>query len=323
MSVRARARRGVARFAALWAVAGGWAYHSWRFYRHSGLITRGWQPDAQLAHITKLYHMIEKGLALPEPRPGFGIWAVTGLCVQLGRALDAGRRDPELQLAVDALAGYAAFNERHGAVTTPAVGRVLARAAAAGLMPAGTPTAAHRRHAPIPDLMDGILSRHSVRQFADGPVPDEVLRAAARAAQAAPCVCNRQASRVYFVRDDALKAALLACQNGNRGFGDTAAVIGIVTTSLSHFLEPSEHYQPWIDGGLFTMNLLLGVHAQGYGACCLNWSALPPQDRALRRLGIIAPAETVITMLAIGPLRDDYVAARSGRPPVDTIMRLL
>nr|WP_246870418.1 nitroreductase family protein [Novosphingobium sp. SG707] len=168
-----------------------------------------------------------------------------------------------------------------------------------------------------------MTSRHSVRHFSDAPVPDEVLTAAARAAQAAPCVCNRQASRVTFARDPQIRSKLLSCQNGNRGFGDTAPIVALITTDLRSFMEPSERYQAWIDGGLFAENLLLAFHAMGYGACPLNWSAMPGQDRQLRALDIVPESEQVIMMVAIGAPHEQSRVARSQRYDVRDVMRLL
>jgi len=120
-----------------------------------------------------------------------------------------------------------------------------------------------------------------------------------------------------------LKQQMLACQNGNRGFGDTAPVVALVTVDLRNFLDASERYQGWIDGGLFAMNLLLGIHAQGYGACCLNWSALPAQDKAVRGLGVIPPHESIIMMIAIGGLREKFKVARSPRRGIESVMKII
>lgn len=302
------------------------AYDTLRFFRYSGVFSKQRDEGARRADLTKYYHMIEKGLALPAPRPGFGQQVNQDLCKKVLSALKAGNVGPEVQYAVDALAGYSAFNAQHGVAQPGWLTETLEAAKAHGIEVTGDPTRAPRVQTPIPadDALGFILSRHSVRQFGAGEVATTVLENAALAAQSAPCVCNRQASKVYFVRDPDLKAKMLARQNGNRGFGDRASVVGLVTVDLRAFLEPTERFQAWIDGGLFTMNLLLGVHAQGHGACCLNWSASPEQDKLLRQLNIIPPHETVITMVAIGTLPEQgFVVARSARRSLDDVMAIL
>lgn len=307
---------------ALQSSIGAWLYDARRFSRHSGTFNR--DGDAhKIAAITKSYHMIEKGLALPRPRPGFGRIVNQDLCAKIQSAIESGIRDPEIQHAVDALAGYRDFNREHGIQNGPWIEATIALAIEHGIEPHGHPIKAPLERAQGMDNLDFVWSRHSVRHFSADDVPEDVLRNATRAAQSAPCVCNRQSGNVYFVKDAELRKKMLAQQNGNRGFGDTAPVVALVTVDLRNFLDASERYQAWIDGGLFAMNLLLGIHAQGYGACCLNWSALPRQDRAVRKLGIIAEHETVIMMVAIGAPKEGLVVARSARRPVERVMRIL
>ncbi|MBM4515639.1 hypothetical protein GS432_01350 [Rhodococcus hoagii] len=58
--------------------------------------------------------------------------------------------------------------------------------------------------------------------------------------------------------------------------------------------------QVFIDGGLFSMNLVHGLLARGVGTCCLNWSVDAPQDAKLRRALNLPPHEVVIMMIALG-----------------------
>lgn len=303
----------------------GWSYDAMRFARYSGTFTKDRNPTARIAEITKIYHTIEKGLALPQPRPGFGREGIKDLCEKVRKAINDGIRHQEIVNAIDAIAGYAAFNTRTGVPVTAWIEETLALAEAQGIgegiAPVKTGTPPTPKHAEA--RLDFIFGRQSVRRFSDKPVPDEVLHVAAKAGQAAPCVCNRQASRVYFLRDPEMKRKALSLQNGNRGFGETAPIVAIIVVDLRNFLDASERYQGWIDGGLFTMNMLLGLHAQGYGACCLNWSALPAQDVKLRALGIIAPHESVITMVAIGAPADGYIVARSPRKALEEICEII
>jgi nitroreductase len=309
----------------LYSLSNSWLYDALRFARHSGTFKKERDASTKLAVITKSYHTIEKGLALPKPRPGFGKIANQDLCRKVQAAILSGIRDPEILHAIEAIAGYRDFNDEHGVQNPPWIAETIDLAASHSLVTRGAPTRLPMTYdaGAGNDSINFILSRHSVRHFADADVPDEVLREATRAGQSAPCVCNRQASNVYFIKSPTLKRQMLACQNGNRGFGETAPVLALVTVDLRNFLDASERYQAWIDGGLFSMNLLLGVHAQGYGACCLNWSALPGQDKAVRKLGVVPPHETVIMMIAIGALRENYKVARSERRLTDVVMKVL
>ncbi|MDP3405219.1 MAG: nitroreductase family protein [Brevundimonas sp.] len=291
-----------------------YCYDYRRFSSLSGMSKKYKNDVSRGALITKYYHMIEKGLALPEPRYGFGRQAFHDLCLMLKCAILDDVCHHEVQLAVDALAGYRDFNIGGGVENPPWIDETIALAKTRGIAIAGHPTMERGRGAIDPaDHLGFIISRGSVRNFADQLVPTDVLERAVQAAQAAPCVCNRQASKVYFVTEPELKRKVLACQNGNRGFGETTPVVAIITVDQAQFVEASERYQGWIDGGMFAMNLLLGIHALGYGACALNWSALPAQDRSLRRLGLYPCSENVVMLVAIGALKQSYKIARSAR----------
>lgn len=303
------------------------SYDAQRFIQQSGVRRKTSHPPALAALITKQYHRIEKGLALPEPRPGFGESGIKELCVLVQEAVDRQICGNEVTLAVGALIGYTEFNLRHGIAQPTWIEAAVRAAADAGIVPSGSPT---KNSACLADSATGhagvdmIISRVSVRNFSQADVPDDVLERAVRAAQHAPCVCNRQAGRVHLIRDPSFKKVALAHQNGNRGFGQTAAVIAVVTADQSEMLEATERYQHWIDGGMFAQNFLLGVHAQGYGACPLNWSSSTAKDRSIRSaLPFLGPSESIIMLIAVGSLKEDYQVARSARRPLSEVMKIV
>lgn len=297
-------------------------YDTYRFIRYSGVLRKHTFAPSRGAQITKYYHMVEKGLALPSPRPGFGEQALRDLCAQVNSAIQDGVCRNEVNLAIDAISGYNRFNEGNGVPVSPWIAQTLKNAGDRRPDQTGAPVKSAAAYPKDPDRgLEFIGSRVSVRHFSGAQVPEEVLLKAARAAQAAPCVCNRQASRIYFLRDLEKKKAALSFQKGNRGFGDTAAVIAIITVDLAEMLEPTERYQHWIDGGLFAQNFLLGIHAQGYGACPLNWSSPISCDIGIRKLGYIPGSESIIMMVAVGGLVEDCKVARSERRPLQDVVK--
>lgn len=299
-------------------------YDTYRFIRYSGTYRiRSFAPSRG-ARMTKYYHMVEKGLALPQPRPGFGAQATADLSDQISTALRDGVCIDEVALAADALDSYVAFNSERGHQSPKHVTDVLQDVRRSGIAPSG---AALREVSKSPSSnqsnIDFLVSRVSVREYSDAAVPKQVLLEATRAAQSAPCVCNRQAARVYFLTSEQRKAEALRFQKGNRGFGDSAPVIAIITVDIAELLEPIERYQHWIDGGLFAQNFLLGIHAQGYGACPLNWSAPISCDIGIRKLGYIPDSESIIMMIAIGALKPTYKVARSQRRRISDVAHFL
>jgi nitroreductase len=301
-------------------------YDYWRFRKHSGAFPLRTSAQAQAARITKFYHMVEKGLALPSPRPGFGHYAIGELCVLLDSEIAQGVRAPHVGKALECLQAYADFNAANGGETPAAVFHTLKQGAAAGIGCTSDAVKAvtreEIREATAFDVERFLATRFSVRQFAGGTIDRTTIEAAARMAQSAPSVCNRQSARVHVITDPARRAALLRFQNGNRGFGETASALAIITCDLTHFVEPSERYQAWVDGGLFAMTFALALHGLGLGSCFLNWSSPSDNDQRFRKAMPLGETETVITFLAIGTLPEQFTVARSPRKPLDDVLVL-
>jgi nitroreductase len=283
------------------------------------------------SYVTMLAHGIEKGLALPDPRPGFGDDKVQSLLESLATYLRRYGSDPLIDAALCALEAYVLFNQQNGLDMAELAGRVgELRSASCGSSNAcpdqtegGTrEVLATEIHAACCfDLSRFFESRFSVRQFSGEPVGDAQIGEAIRMAQKTPSVCNRQPARVHVFKNDALGARVLACQQGNRGFGDRASNILIVTSELGSFLSVGERNQCWIDGGMFAMSLVYALHSKGLGTCCLNWSVEKEADQQLRSVTGIKPSESIIMLIAVGHLPDRLRVASSPRRPLDQIAR--
>jgi nitroreductase len=173
------------------------------------------------------------------------------------------------------------------------------------------------------DVEEFFSTRHSVRNFdSNRSVDISVLEDAARLAMFTPSVCNRQASKVYFVTGEEMKEVARKRQNGNTGFGDIP-VLAVVTVDTRLFAGPGERNQPWIDGGLFAMSLAWALHGVGLSSCMLNMSVANSVSDALRRDLQIEQHEVVIMQLAIGYPADGYRVARSPRRELGDVVRIV
>ncbi|MEM7316122.1 MAG: nitroreductase family protein, partial [Planctomycetota bacterium] len=151
------------------------------------------------------------------------------------------------------------------------------------------------------------------------PVDISVIKTAVRIAQKTPSVCNRQSGRVHIYGSEADKTRVLSHQAGNRGFGNQAAYVLIVTADLRCFASPGERFQSWIDGGMFAMSLIYALHAQGLGSCALNWSATSDRDIRMRKDAGIPDNEVVMMMISVGRLPESFPVARSPRKPLEEV----
>jgi nitroreductase len=304
-----------------------YVYDLWRFRRYSANGSSLSRENLR-ALITMDYHRIEKGLALRDPRVGFGAWFMPRLLSNLQTYHAAYGPDRVLFVTLNALAAYVDFNEARGyqvTVVREGLSRLLSEvedAANAGGRGGGVhPLSAQEvRELACRDLEGFFRSRHSIRQFADTPVPRELVEKAVSMAVCSPSVCNRQSWRVHVYSDPESKQSVLRYQNGNRGFGDQAACVLIVTTDIESFTSVGERNQPWIDGGMFAMSLIWALHSFGVGTCCLNFCVEKETDAALRARANIPDSQAVIMMIAVGSLPESFAVAQSPRKHLDEVI---
>lgn len=275
-----------------------------RYERYSapddGGISAGLRGSHLEAHMTKDYHGVEKGLSLRDPRRPFGKAVMERLDLLIPAAEAQGVNARFLDHAHSARSALLEWNES-GAI-------------AEDLSPVRED--AHRG---IDKPEQFFMSRRSVRDYDSRPVPSEILTEAVSLAINTPSVCNRQAWRVRFYRDDADKAAIRSFQNGNSGLGDVP-VMALITVDAGLFAGVGERNQPWIEGGLFSMSLVWALHGLGVDSCMLNMCQPNRVMDALRQQMNIPEHELVIMLMAVGYGREGHRVARSPRRATDEVL---
>lgn len=272
------------------------------------------------ALITMDYHRLEKGMALKEPRPGFGREVADRLLRNIQR-YNAHVQDGDVlpAIAMNVLSSYFTFQQSRGVPCTELrelYALVKQDLKSHGLSDSGGVQAISRDHVlrSIPNDMDKFfLSRHSVRHYDSRAVARTEIEAALRLALRTPSVCNRQCWRVYCIQEPTKKATVLALQNGNSGFGDQASWVAVIAADLRVFVSVGERNQCWVDGGMFAMSFAYALHSQGLAACFLNWSVEVETDTRLRRILDIPSHEVIITLMSIGNYPESFVVAQSPR----------
>jgi nitroreductase len=303
-------------------------YDARRFWEHAVAMKASPTRARAQTRIILLSHCVEKGLAHPAPRARFGQSHVDGLLVALAEYVPRYGRDTAAAMGLDALAEYCRFHRQQG-VPMDAVEAVLkelppepeggrCHGSAGGSMPI-TRTDIHSSGRM--DIEAFLRSRHSIRSFDARPVARELIEKAVSLAITTPSVCNRQMWKARVFHDPDRLRAMLALQNGNRGFGEQITTLIVVTCDLQSFTAIGERNEAWIDGGMFSMSLVLALHSLGLGTCCLNWSVIEEQDRRLRELIQLPEPEVVIMLIAVGYIPERLSVTRSVRRPLDEIMR--
>jgi nitroreductase len=297
-----------------------------RYRRHSSSVNALATQQNLAAMITERYHSVEKGLSLPNPRSSFGKVAIGGLLGYLRTYLDRYGEDHITQAAVSVLDAYLRFNLGRGVEVgaIPYHSQITAMRDEHG-MQLDQAGAVSMRKSEIARAVESVdleffTRRYSIRQFATTPVDPEDILFAARAAQKSPAVCNRQFSKIYAFTDATDIEKLLSVQGGANGFGGELRGLAIITTDLRNYWNDGQRNQAWVDGGLFSMSFLLGLHARGLGAVSLNWSKSPKIDQSLRSVASIPQEEVIVMLVGFGNLRDEFSVASSPRAPIENIL---
>lgn len=298
-----------------------------RYYKHSFVLRDPTTPEQMRYFLRMRYHTFEKGLAMPDPRPGFGQQKLAALLRVLDRYESQFGYDELVGIVVNVLTEYQAFNAGHRIVLEDLDARLAAYRARypqiAEVERGGTIAVTRgdiEKYADL-DFEAFARCRYSIRNYAPDPVGHDLIESAVRVAQKSPSVCNRQAPRVHVFTEKEKVDFVLSYQLGHRGFGHTIPCVMVITSDLQSYYKPGERFQAWIDGGLFTMSLIFGLHAQGLGTCCLNWNVTKEDDLRMREAVGIPDNEVVITMLAVGHLPETFSVAESPRRPLDEVLK--
>ena len=260
--------------------------------------------------IIRRYHVIEKGLCMPDFRPRFGGDVVRQLmdCLLLwkeeGYELESCE---QVSAAVVALEQYRNLHERLGINVDDIISRdfLLDFSSVHSCVDSGVRSLPKQTSQNALAFSEFFLSRFSVRHFDCARLLSaETVLDAIKTARKTPSVCNRQAWRVHAYNGE-LKDSLLEIQNGNRGFGHQIPMLLVITVDMALFTGVVERYQPWIDGGMFAMSLMLALHSLGVSSVALNWAVCHSSDTLLHCQGAIPDKERVVMLLGCGYAHSD------------------
>ena len=275
-------------------------------------------------YLLKHCHIVEKGLALPAPRKGFGQPKITDL-IEKTRIYESKHKTSQVGMMVrDTLREYLNFHANDLQILSNdflySLNNFLEEkpTQSKGGLKKLRKTEMKSYDT---DFFESFLKcRHSIRNFSATPVKDEVIFRALTISQNTPSVCNRQGWLVHYYNDKIKIREMLSFQNGNAGFTDCIDKLLIVTASTKAFTR-YEHNQLFIDGGLYSMNLMLALHAAGLGSCPLNTCMDWLNESSLKQAAGIPKYERLIMMIAVGNLLDEFSVAQSEKYPVEKIVR--
>lgn len=162
-------------------------------------------------------------------------------------------------------------------------------------------------------------SRHSCRDFSKESVPLDRIDQAIRLAQTAPSACNRQPTRIYVIANKQKILDVLALHGGTRGFAQNIDKLIMVCGYIPCYIS-IERDCVYTDCGIFAMNLLYSLHYHEVGACILNWSVTPDNDRMCRKIVPVHDNEVICSLIACGNVPEHFKVCNSGKKLPNSII---
>lgn len=259
--------------------------------------------DKSDAEIMLIMHALEKGMSFPVKKMGYGKEKSLSLVELLIKHISKYGIDRQVVVATNILHSYISdsysvsdvdvrnkiedYLKAHNNLLSPMVGGAIVIK-----KPEGNPS--------YEDIKKFFDNRTSVRMYSDIPLTKEEIDRAIDIAKSSPSACNRQASRVYVVKNKQLMARVFDNQLGDQGWCNNADTLFVVTSISSYFGSLYERHEPYIDGGMFAMNLVMGLHAQGIASCFKMYIREPELDGIIRSLLSIPDNEIPIILILAG-----------------------
>lgn len=159
------------------------------------------------------------------------------------------------------------------------------------------------------DLFNG---RFAIREYSKEKVSMEKIKQAVNLSTKTPSACNRQDARVYVLTNEKTIASVLKAQGGMGGYGTPPALI-LVTSDNRNFINVNERRQGYIDGGLFSMSLLLALEYFGLAACPLHTMFGIKQEKAVRKLINVDESDSLVMLISVGNFKESTRVCASTR----------
>lgn len=263
--------------------------------------------DKSDADIMLVMHALEKGMSFPVKKEGFGKEKSSALVDMLNKHITLYGIDRQVIVATNILNGYIQdpYSVRDVAVREKIKQYLVSNKAILGDEIGGVKMVSMPSDNPGFDAIKKFYeSRTSVREYSEEPLSKDEINKAIELAMTTPSACNRQASRVYVVQDKKKIVEVMENQLGDQGWCNRANTLFVVTSVSTYFGGLYERKEPYIDGGMFAMNLVMGLHVQNIASCFKMYIRHPDIDKTIRNILSIPENEIPIILILAGHYPD-------------------
>ncbi|NHN26145.1 nitroreductase family protein [Flavobacterium jejuense] len=293
------------------------------FFKYSFTNKKTNSKQSKIASLTKDYHIVEKGLALPYTRNEFGKQKIIKLIKDAKLYFNEYGKDEIILDIKSCLSEYYEFNKMNNIDLNneyfKSISSFISDESNKGIGGTKIITKKEIETATNFDFETFVKTRSSIRDFDISDLDITLIEKAIDLARYTPSVCNRQSWGAHLYTNNKKVLEVLEFQNGHGGFKESIKGVIVITTNVAMFTK-LETNQIFIDGGLFAMSMMYALHFQNIGSCPLN-TCMPYIDEIkLKKKVGINENERVIMMIAIGNLKEEFKVAISNRRDLNQIL---
>lgn len=289
------------------------------FLSFSELNERKFNKQKLIAKIISLYHVIEKGLTMPDMKVKFGYETILHTIDLCEFYLSEYKKiDEHVIYAIKMLQEYISVHNRLkinvDESITDRINKLfflVKNNDIPGKIAHELVTSASFFSKTKSEYPEFVRSRHSIRSFSGDNISLKEIENALEIADFTPTSCNRQPARVKIIENKKIINEVLNIQRGNRGFGHLVNKLIIVYADMSIYNDVVERNTIYIDTGMYTMNLLLALHYHKIGVCTLNASFTLSEEKQVKEKLGMSRKEVISVILACGRIPNEVKYANS------------
>lgn len=262
-------------------------------------------------------HALEKGMSIGHVRLGFGKEKAFSIIEDLEDLLEKGGSKTFVVESVSVLQKYIEFNMNMGANMADveiALNKLCFSCNikindVGGIYNFNLKDISSKIQCPFETFSQ---SRFSIRDFGDLPLDIEKVRAALKLCERTPSACNRQSWRVHVYTENDLVAKMFELQGGSKGFNKQMQCAILVCSDLRSY-GFYEQNLPFVDGGLYAMNLLYSLHYYGLATIPLTMGHKWRITKKIKQEMLLPSHEVPVLLIGVGTFKDDFKVAVSHR----------
>lgn len=287
-------------------------YCFWKDYQYcvaTNFVTTNSRKESQMARIMLTMHKLEKGMSMKKNPRIFGGDKALYLVNCLYDYSDNYGKDDLFKIAANVIYEYSLdeWSTKEEKIRNKISLFLESNKSVLSKGYAGVKSVSEPPEFEEKRIMEFFQSRNSVRDYSAQTVTIEEINKAIDFAKVTPTACNRQSSRVYYYNEEKQMKAIIENQLGTQGWCDRAKGIIVVTSNQNYFNGSYERYEPFIDGGLYAMNLVYGLHLQHIATCFKMFVREPKREKEFKKLAGIPFNEIPVVLILVGHYKADTV----------------